>query len=265
LPGNPNTISANLPPALPGGANGVLYLVQPGVTPANITTFPSNTNPLVDDSFCHDWGTNPIGGMTYYPPNLRCTDLPGGTGWFTTVNSVAPFANSANPIDYRWVRVTLKRNDSTPHGAYTLVDATRPAGNKVCWDGTMEVAIDNNANPCSSLSPTANPVYLVTSLAVSVTGTRRMIQQEIHRIPRQVSAFPMDCSQPVRAAAHLTWAVAPRPSASTQPQLVRLASQPAPRSVPAAATSDRMATSASAETPQPYMGALPRPSAVSET
>ncbi len=190
LPGNPNTISANLPTALPGGANGVLYLVQPGVTPANITTFPSNTNPLVDDSFCHDWGTNPIGGMTYYPPNLRCTDLPGGTGWFTTVNSVAPFANSANPIDYRWVRVTLKRNDSTPHGAYTLVDATRPAGNKVCWDGTMEVAIDNNANPCSSLSPTANPVYLVTSLAVSVTGTRRMIQQEIAQDPSPSVGFP---------------------------------------------------------------------------
>ena len=188
LPGNPNTISANLPTALPGGANGVLYLVQPGVTPANITNFAAN-NPLVDDAFCHDWGTNPIGGMTYYPPNVRCTDLPGGTGWFTTVNSVAPFANSANPIDYKWVRITLKRNDSTPHGAYNVVDTAQPAGNRVCWDGNMEVAINNNANPCTSLSPTANPVYLVTSLAVSVTGTRRMIQQEIAQDPSPSVGF----------------------------------------------------------------------------
>lgn len=192
LPGNPNTLAANLPTALPGGANGVVYMVQPGVTPANITTFPSNTNPLVDDAFCHDWGTAPVGGMTYYPPNVRCSDLPGGTGWFTTVSSVAPFAGSANPIDYKWVRVTLKRNDSTPHGAHALADASQISDKVVCWDGTTEVAVPANATPppCNLLSPTANPVYMVTSLAVSVRGTRRMIQQEMAQDPSPSLGFP---------------------------------------------------------------------------
>jgi hypothetical protein len=193
LPGNPNTLSANLPAALPGGANDVLYLVQPGVTAGDITNFASN-NPLVDDELCHDWGAAPFGGMTYNPANVRCTDLPAGTGWFTTVPSVAPFAGSANPIDFKWVRVTLKRNDSTPHAVggagYLVADATQPAANKLCWDGTSEVAAINNANPCSALTPTANPVYLVTSLAVSVRGTRRMIQQEIAQDPSPSIGFP---------------------------------------------------------------------------
>ena len=192
LPGNPNTLAANLPTALPGGANGVLYLVQPGVTPANITTFPSTTNPLVDDAFCHDWGAAPVGGMTYYPPNVRCSNLPAGTGWFTTVPSVATFSGSANPIDYKWVRVTLKRNDSTPHGAHTLADASQISDKVVCWDGTTEVAVPANATPppCNLLSPTANPVYMVTSLAVSVRGTRRMIQQEMAQDPSPSLGFP---------------------------------------------------------------------------
>ena len=192
LPGNPNTLAANLPTALPGGANGVLYLVQPGVTPADITTFPSTTNPLVDDAFCHDWGAAPVGGMTYYPPNVRCSNLPAGTGWFTTVPSVATFSGSANPIDYKWVRVTLKRNDSTPHGAHTLADASQISDKVVCWDGTTEVAVPANATPppCNLLSPTANPVYMVTSLAVSVRGTRRMIQQEMAQDPSPSLGFP---------------------------------------------------------------------------
>jgi hypothetical protein len=188
LPANANTLTAVLPASLPTAGNGVVYVVQPGVTAANITTFGSN-NALVDDELCHDWGAASFGGMTPQPANVRCTDLPSGTAWFQTVPSVAPFAGSANPIDYKWVRLTLKQNDSTPYGApYGMVDSTQAAGNQVCWNGISEVVVPSNATPCSALSPTANPVYMATALAVTVRGARRLIQQEIAQTP--TGGFP---------------------------------------------------------------------------
>lgn len=188
LPANANTLTAVLPASLPTLGNGVLYVVQPGVSAADITTFASN-NPLVDDELCHDWGTASFGGMAWQPANVRCTTLPAGTAWFQSVNSVAPFAGSANPMDYKWVRVTLKQNSSTPYDSpYTMVDSAQAPGNQVCWNGISEVVVPSNATPCSSLSPTANPVYMVTALAVTVRGARRMVQQEIAQTP--TGGFP---------------------------------------------------------------------------
>jgi len=185
LPANPNTLNAQLPTTMPGPATGALYVLANGVTAANLTNF-SSSNRLVDDELCHDWGPNSFGGMTYYPANVRCTSLPaGGAGtWFTTAPSVAPFAASANPLDYKWVRVTLKENDSAAY----LVDPGKAGTNQVCWDGISEKVVPNNATPCNALSPTANPVYLVTALAVTPGGARRMVQQEISQTP--IGGFP---------------------------------------------------------------------------
>jgi hypothetical protein len=186
LPANPNTLTPQLPTTLPGPSTGVLYVLANGVTPADITnSAPSNR--LFDDELCHDWGPNSFGGMTYYPPNVRCQNLPaGGAGtWFTTAPTVAPFSASANPVDYKWVRVTLKENDSA---AYRVDSSGPPGANKVCWNGISEVVVPNNATACDALSPTANPVYLVTSLAVTPGGARRMIQQEIAQTP--IGGFP---------------------------------------------------------------------------
>src|SRR5947209_18367267 len=49
---NPNTVSAVLPTGLPSAGGGVLYVLQTGVTAADITDF---TRSLVDDEFCHDF------------------------------------------------------------------------------------------------------------------------------------------------------------------------------------------------------------------
>src|SRR5438874_104947 len=171
---NPNTISALLPTNLPNVGGGVLYIVQNGVTGANITNFAS-TNPLVDDEFCHDFS---YGGMTSYPANVRCSDQPGGT-WFTTMPSVAPYA-----LDYKWVRITQKANNSAPY----TVDGTQPLANQVCWNGASEVVRPTAIASCAAMSPTANPVYLLTSLAVTPSGARRMVQQEMAQTP--LPSFP---------------------------------------------------------------------------
>ena len=110
--------------------------------------------------------------MTQQAANVRCTNLPGGGGWYATTQSVAPY-----PMDYKWVRVTLKSNNSS---AYP-VDGNVNNAAQVCWDGTSEKVL--NAAKCSLMNPVANPVYLVTALAVSRNGARRMIQQEIAQTP----------------------------------------------------------------------------------
>jgi len=182
LPANPNTIAALLPTAMAGNPGGVLYVVQPGLTLANVTDMTS-TNKFKDDELCHDWGNPSTAGVTWQPNNVPCVDLPAAPGWATTTDSVAPFASSTNPLDYKWVRVTFKANDS---GAF-LVDTAQAATLQACWNGISEVVAPAGI-ACNALFPTANPVFLVTSLALTPSGARRLVQQEISQTP--VGGFP---------------------------------------------------------------------------
>jgi hypothetical protein len=181
LASNPNTIAPLLPTTLPTGAGGVLYVLANGVTMATVTNV-TPSNPLADDELCHDYGNPSFGGMTWQPGNVRCGDLPGGAAWYTSPapTSVAPFAASTNPLEFKWVRVSVKQNNSS--SGY-LVDNTQPVGNMVCWDGNSEVVKPNALASCSLMAPIANPVYLVTALAVTPSGARRLVQQEISQTP----------------------------------------------------------------------------------
>ncbi len=182
LPSNSNTLNAVLPITLPGiGAASVLYVVPSGVTNANISDI---TNQYADNEFCHDF-TSAFTGLTWVPPDVSCPAAP-ATGSFNTTASVAPY-----PLDYKWVRVTLKANNSAPY----CVDGTAypcTNSNAVCWNGTSEVVLPaasvNVPYDCNHLmSPVANPVYLVTALAVvsegATKGARRLVQQEISQTP----------------------------------------------------------------------------------
>jgi hypothetical protein len=173
---HPATIAALLPATPPTAAGGVLYVLQNGVTMANVTNVTPN-NPLADDELCHDYGNPSFGGMTWQPANVRCIDLPAGAAWYTSPPpaSVAPYA-----LDYKWVRVSLKQNNSS--SGY-LVDPAQPGGNQVCWNGTSEIALPAGFATCNLVAPIANPVYLVTALAVTAGGARRLVQQEIAQTP----------------------------------------------------------------------------------
>jgi hypothetical protein len=183
LPANANTISASLPTALPSGTNaGVLYVLN-GVSGSNIT---DNTSPYFDDELCHDFT---IGSWTQNTTvNQRCNSVPGGTAWYTcvptpcTTASNSAYATSTFPLDYKWVRVTLKSNNSTAYyvnGANTSLP--------VCWNGTSEVVTAGGTQPvatqCGALKPVATPVYLVTAVAVMSNGAKRVVQQELAETP----------------------------------------------------------------------------------
>jgi hypothetical protein len=194
-----------LPAALPTVGNAsVLYVLQranpvtgvPAVTMADVTNFGANNNCpnsnrngcLADDELCHDFTIGAIAQSGQ--PNVRCNALPAGTAWYNT--PAAPAAGSAYAsaapyaLDWKWTRVTLKANGSTSY----LVDAAQPAGNLVCWNGTSEVVAPagtlvspSNNSQCGNLATYANPVYLVTSLAVSPSGARRVVQEELAQTP----------------------------------------------------------------------------------
>src|SRR5438093_8874002 len=141
LPANANTINASLPTALPSGTGGVLYVLN-GVSVANIT---NNTSPYFDDELCHDFTA--IG--SWYEStstNQRCTTLPSGSTWYTCVPSTcsasnSAYATSAFPLEYKWVRLTLKSNNSTAYAVNGNSGDTFP----VCWTGTVEKAAAGGA------------------------------------------------------------------------------------------------------------------------
>src|SRR6266568_1735160 len=143
LPANANTINASLPTALPTGAGGVLYVLN-GVSAANIT---NNTSPYFDDELCHDFTA--IG--SWYEStstNQRCTTLPSGSTWYTCVPSTcsasnSAYATSAFPLEYKWVRLTLKSNNSTAYAVNGNSADTFP----VCWNGTSEVVTTGGPLP----------------------------------------------------------------------------------------------------------------------
>jgi len=192
----PYNINAMLPPTnqLPSTANqGVVYILQNNpqspVTMSSITTL---GNALYDDELCRDFA---IGSMSQSSsPNVRCgltgqPSLPSGSGWYNStltaaqgLYSQAPNWNSggvSNPVDWKWTRISVKATNSTPYcvaTGYCTTATAKPA----CYNGTSQVAMTGAS--CTAMG--YNPVYLLTSLAVSSTGTRRIVQAEIAQTPQ---------------------------------------------------------------------------------
>jgi hypothetical protein len=184
----PYNISAILPPTnqLPSATNqGVVYILQSNpqnpVTMSNVTTL---GNALYDDELCHDYV---MSGMSTAAANVRCTTQPSGS-WYSTPSSAsgpylsqAPNWNSggvSNPLDWKWTRISVKGTNSTPYcvdPSYCTSVTAKPA----CYDGTSQRAMTGTS--CTAMG--YNPVYLLTSLAVSSTGTRRIVQAEIAQTP----------------------------------------------------------------------------------
>ena len=205
-PNPPCPADANcyLPTQVPNAGNGgVVYLLQSGVTTAQVfsRTIGGNLNPLFDDELCHDYAA--YGGMSPVATNVRCTTLPGGAGapWYSipglgigatvTGSGLAagspgvssaptwPSAGTSNPLDWKWVRITIKANNSGP---YCVDQNCANGAAKVCWDGNTELPLVGFPD-CTALPAPLNPVYLVTALAVSPTGARRLIQTEVAQKP----------------------------------------------------------------------------------
>ncbi len=158
------TLSASLPTALPGAAGGVLYILNP--TGSETVAPWSTSNPYFDEEICKEVDCS--GGQV--PPT---------TGWYKTPVSTASTTYAANPVlSYKWARITIKINKSASGWSggtqnFMYVDGKPANANYyVCWNGTNEVA---QPAACSATTK----VYVLTALAVTPSGTRRMLQYEL--------------------------------------------------------------------------------------
>ena len=177
----PNPITP--PTAMPSTTAGsIVYITNPGASESVDPTLFGNN--YFDDEFCHERFSG--SGVTYRPQGTPCgsSDAPPSTG-VTTVASVMPYTGTPSSLKYKWVRVTLKQNGTFPSA---LVDSTQvtSAGlaSQVCWDSinSKEVVASAigyaNCTAASAAGLLMAPVYIVTALAYTPSGSRRVGQYE---------------------------------------------------------------------------------------
>ena len=189
--GATDSVKANIPTALPGTANGILYVINPlsGETVAPWNTIGSN---YPDDEICKE---------------VTCAgSVPAGSPWYTNPASnqgKASTTYAANPkLVWKWVRVMPKINKSdTGTTRVTSVDGASTTGQptlgqRVCWNGTNEVV--TTLASCQAASSSYQPVYELTSLAVTASGSRRMAQYEVAVVsfPTMPGAMILDGDTP---------------------------------------------------------------------
>jgi hypothetical protein len=172
--------------------NGIIYALNP--TGAEVID--PKANPTLDNELCNERFTGLVLG------NLTPVATPGapcGTGAGTELMPAAPNyyqlavlnagdipnAGTASALPFKWVRITNKQNLMGLMN--TNVDGTQAAGNQVCWDGSKEVVMAAGTT-CAAWTAAhtlnqVNPVWLLTSLAITPAGSRRMAQMEVAFTP----------------------------------------------------------------------------------
>jgi hypothetical protein len=152
---NPNAISACV---FPGGGpmpiGRVCYITNP---PAGVNVDPTNldpANPYADFEYRQEWGRL-VTADAVQPP----------------IPSVSPVAsaNIAGPL-YQWVRITPR----TELSANLDTDADGIDNTPLFFDG--QNVFDSGKNP---VPPGAAQVLTITSLAVTPSGSRRMVQYTV--------------------------------------------------------------------------------------
>jgi hypothetical protein len=141
-------VSLNIvpPSVLPSlTANGVIYIINPKGGETVAPWDPSNR--YADTELCQE----NVLGLSAGTPGVPCS----GTGSLpVTSNTVwrgTPYDDSdtssvwytSNPLDFKWVRITLKKNNMTPVPATGSGSGT----NQVCWDGRHQVMMPDGYGP----------------------------------------------------------------------------------------------------------------------
>ncbi|MFY9559168.1 MAG: hypothetical protein WAQ52_02945 [Terriglobales bacterium] len=170
-----------LPTAMPPAAHSILYITNPAG--AADTVDPATWGNLYfDDELCHENFVPGLPSSSYSTPCTAAGAPPAGS--YSYVPSFSPNTNTVAALKYKWVRITLKQNATVGTGAAQWVDSTQPADSPVCWDAmnNREVASTSLGYATCDAATAAGfnvaPTYLVTSLAITPQGSRRVGQYE---------------------------------------------------------------------------------------
>jgi Tfp pilus assembly protein PilX len=158
-----NANAITLPTVAPGSASSVAYVYATGISPW-----------LSGSTMSTGWGTV----STYdseLDAELTATGLSKSGTWWTSYASNTNYSGpAANPLPYQWVRINLKLDNSSP---YSVDGLAANKSNFVCFtgdgNGYHEVV---SATGCST---PMQPVYEITSFALTSKGTRRLLQEEV--------------------------------------------------------------------------------------
>ncbi|HXE89778.1 MAG TPA: pilus assembly PilX N-terminal domain-containing protein [Terriglobales bacterium] len=194
------------PAGLPPMAGSVIYVTNPATGETVTPNVPGSR--YFDTQLCHE---NLSGlGMTNPGPGKQCTTAASSPGVYAPfLASDAPFNSSAAALEYKWVRITAKANRT---GDPYYVDGGANAGTydtQVCFDGLNEKVLPAGYATCSSDPPPPQfmymrPVYVLTALAVTRTGARRMVQMEVAEQPPMITNAAVDSQDHVSLSGQLT-------------------------------------------------------------
>src|SRR5258708_38069588 len=112
------TTSPALPAVLPGNSNSLLYITNPlNSETVSPTTVPStsNPNPYVDDEICTEPAFTSAGWCSGGYPGNRT---------YTTTASTTFAPTSGSDFDWKWVPITLKRDNRFGAGYYVNAETT---------------------------------------------------------------------------------------------------------------------------------------------
>jgi hypothetical protein len=157
-----NSLNGSLPTAVPGNTNGVLYVTNP--IGAEVVAPWTSGSTYADREICKE---------------ITCAGgVPAGAPWYTTASASASYAASPQLV-WKWTRVTLDTNGANAPNYINGSNAAATLNNQICWNGLNEFVLPTGIANCLSYIPPATPVYLLTSYAVSPSGSHRMVQSAV--------------------------------------------------------------------------------------
>jgi Tfp pilus assembly protein PilX len=191
LPGATTPSSA---PPMFGSANSVTYVTNP-LNGETVTPWVTNGSAYPDDEICAEAvfaGSLNSKACSGNPPRPQ-----GTSNWYQTTSASNAYASS--PVQaWKWVRINVKTNQTSSGTSAVTVDGNTADYYLVCWNGSTQltVAAGSCASAGAALIPAQNytSVYTLTALAVTPSGSRRMVQMDVAPsiIPNIPGAMVMD-------------------------------------------------------------------------
>ncbi|MGE5111427.1 MAG: hypothetical protein ACM3JB_11255 [Acidobacteriaceae bacterium] len=171
----PNTTTSGMPNLL--DRTGIVYIVNP----KNGETVDPGTGTYIDNELCNESFTGL--SLTATGLNVPCATLPTGS-WYVTKTSTDPNTGTSAALDFKWVRITQKANQSAGgSSAYYISDPLTANNNTpVCWDGAHQRLKDSIYSSCEE-NGMYTTVYRLASLAQTSSGARRMVIAEVAKNP----------------------------------------------------------------------------------
>jgi hypothetical protein len=169
---------STLPTTLPGsGSTGVLYITNP-LGSETVAPWCGNSNPI-STSCSNQYPDDELCNETLSGASITCTTdtttgkkYSSGSYYLTSVSASSVLKpSSGSVLDWKWVRITRKQNNG--FGASYAVNGNSATASQIYWNGNNEcVQTVSNAATCKM------SVYVITALAVTPSGSRRMLQME---------------------------------------------------------------------------------------